>query len=142
MYYYIEPDVPGGIGKGSKVDSSTHPPTVSELHFYFDGWSGDDLVTTFPCYAITERFKNQLSESNFTGFEIDSLKISKSEIFNEIFPGRNLPNFYWLKINGKCGYDDLGIAKDHRLVISEKVKKILDKLSIKEAEIEIFNDQG
>lgn len=54
-FYVLEPEVAGGWGgDGTVVDREFHPPIVSRLVYEFDGWLGDDLVTTFPpVYIVT-----------------------------------------------------------------------------------------
>lgn len=38
-----------------------------------------------------------------------------------------LPAFLWLKVSGQAGVDDLGISDDHRLVVSEKLLKVVQE---------------
>ncbi len=138
MYYYIEPEVSGGLGENSVVDTSVHPPVVSKLHYQFDGWLGDDLLETFPCYIITEQLKDEIDSTGLSGCQFYGVEVTKSDQFDELYPGKELPGFYWLKINGKAGKEDFGIADDHRLVVSEKTMLILKKNNIDQADIEEF----
>lgn len=60
-----------------------------------------------------------------------------------VIPLRNgglvkLPPFVWLKVDGKAGHDDFGLAEDHRLVVSESVLDALRPLGISHALIEPF----
>jgi hypothetical protein len=34
-YFYIQPEVAGGLGKNTVMDRSVHPPIVSRLHHEF-----------------------------------------------------------------------------------------------------------
>ena len=34
-YFYIQPEVAGGLGKNTVMDRSVHPPIVSRLHYEF-----------------------------------------------------------------------------------------------------------
>lgn len=121
MYYLLEPEVAGGFGDNTVIDTTTHPPNVKHLHYELDGWLGDDLLETFPCYIVTVRLRNVISEVAKSGFSFADVEASKSKQFQEIFPERTLPAFQWLKISGQAGLDDLGISDDYRLVVSEKV---------------------
>ncbi|HBC3381919.1 TPA: hypothetical protein KDY48_000002 [Vibrio parahaemolyticus] len=138
MYFYIEPEVSGGLGRRSLLDTSTHPPKVFKLHYQFDGWLGDDLLATFPCYIVTESLAKEIGSANLTGYKLSDVEISTSEQFGELYPGIQLPKFYWLKVVGSVEKDDFWIAEDYRLVVSEKALKTLKKGRIDEADIEEF----
>lgn len=43
-YFYIEPEVAGGLGRNTVMNRAVHPPVVSKLHYHFDGWLGDVLL--------------------------------------------------------------------------------------------------
>ena len=124
-FWEIEPEVSGHLGSGSILDSSSHPPIVSRLHFVFDGWMGDDLVTSFPCFLISARLAESLRKKNFTGYEIDEAEVSTSEEYVEmasIDPALpDLPVFLWLRVTGLVGRDDFGLSRTHDLVVSDGV---------------------
>ncbi len=125
-YYILEPEVAGGIGPHTVMDRRTHPPVVSTLHYEFDGWLGDELLETFPCFIGTERIRDMIRENHFTGVEFASVEITKSDTFTELYPDRSLPNFVWLKVTGTAGTDDFGLEKKNRLVVSERALLALD----------------
>ncbi len=138
MFYYIEPEVAGSLGDSSDIDTSVHPPKVSKLHYQFDGWLGDDLLETFPCYIVTEQMRQQIELNNLTGAKFDSVMISVSDQFQEMYPNKILPQFFWLKVDGNTGKDDFGIAKDHRLVISKEAFDTMKQLNIENSDIEEY----
>lgn len=139
-YYFIEPEVAGGWGEHTIADTSVHPQVVSKLHYEFDGWLGDVLLTSFPVFIITESAKEKLTAMGATGIEFDRVEISTSQQYKDFYPNRTLPKFVWLKITGRAGQDDFGIAPapDLRLVISESALNALEPLGISHAEIEAF----
>jgi hypothetical protein len=94
MFKLIEPEVAGGLGAQTKLRTDTHPPVVELLHYEFSGWSGDDLLTTFPCYIVTERLKENIETNGLTGINFDNVIITKSGDFQEINPNIKLPTFY------------------------------------------------
>lgn len=53
-------------------------------------------------------------------------------------PDQKLPSFVWLKVNGDADDDDFRIAKDYRLVFSERVLDALRSFGISNALIEPF----
>lgn len=56
-YFYIKPDVAGGIGPGTIMDTSVHPPLVSKLVYQMEGWFGHVIITTFPCFLVVWRVR-------------------------------------------------------------------------------------
>ncbi len=138
-FKYLEPEVSGGFGEGTKLDNSVYPPLVKELHYEFDGWLGNDIVESFPCFLVSEKLKNEIENNVLTGVLFSELTISVSSTFKELYPNKSLPNFYWLKVFGKAGKDDFGLAKDYRLVVSAKTLHVLKPFNIKEADIQDFD---
>ena len=143
-FHIIEPEVAGGWGKNTVVaNSGTHPPEIRKLHYQFDGWLGDVILETFPCYIITLEAKRNLDAMGATGIEFDEVETSTSEEFNEMYPGKRLPEFVWLKVVGTAGHDDFGIAAppSFRLVISERALNALKPLGIAHASLRWFSEQ-
>ncbi|MFB9981272.1 hypothetical protein ACFSQQ_19345 [Mesorhizobium kowhaii] len=130
QYFYIRPNVAGGLGENTELDSSVHPPIVSKLHYEVEGWFGDVLVTTFPCFLVTEETKHALLEMGFSGATFADAEVTTSENFQELQPGVEIPPLVWLKVNGQAGRDDFGISADYRLVISKRILDLLESLGI------------
>lgn len=135
-YKIIEPEVSGELGRETVRDNSVHPPIVEKLHFEFNGWLGDDLIESFPCFLVTESLKEQIEKSNFTGVIFETLKITKSENFVMLYPNVQLPKFYWAKIVGNSLKSDFSIGADFRLIVSKRAFDLLSRFSIKNALIE------
>ena len=52
-YYVLNPEVLGGMGRDTVMESPTvgsYLPHVKVLHVEISGWMGDDLLTNFPCF--------------------------------------------------------------------------------------------
>ncbi|EII0539960.1 hypothetical protein ACE2KI_000132 [Salmonella enterica] len=135
MFKYIETEVAGGFGEATTLDISMPPPIVFTLEHSFDGWLGDCIMETFPCFVITEKAKVLIENLNLSGIFFDSVITSKSDIFEELYPNIKLPEIYWTKITGIVGKDDFGIADDLRLVISDDALKVLESCGLKHAGI-------
>ncbi|WP_245481710.1 MULTISPECIES: hypothetical protein [unclassified Mesorhizobium] len=110
------------------MDTSVHPPIVSELHLEFVGWHGDALVTSFPCFLVTEEAKRGLLAIGITGATFAHAEVTISEDFHLVQPGVGLPPFVWLKVDGEAGRDDFGINQKLNLVISERAFDVFDEL--------------
>jgi hypothetical protein len=64
--------------------------------------------------------------------------VSKSHQFQDFHPEQKLPQFSWLKVDGNAGHDDFGVARNTRLVVSERGLKLLQELGIPNAEVSDF----
>lgn len=141
-YVILCPEVAGGFGAGTVLDTSVHPPNVSQLHYEVSGWLGDDILTTFPLFIVSASLKACIEQSDLTGFEFDKVKLTKSKEYKLSLsrrPRESPQNFYWLKVIGTPGLDDFGLNKLSRLVISEKSLELLKKFNISHALIEDFD---
>ena len=109
-YYLIEPEVAGGIGEHSVIDRSSGKMIVRKLHYVFEDWGGDVVLTSCPCLIVTESAKRKLQSVGLTGLRFDEVEITTSELFDELYPNRLPPELAWLQTVGKPGHDGLGIA--------------------------------
>jgi hypothetical protein len=137
-FFYIEPEVAGGLGDKTVMDRRTHPPIVSKLHYHFDGWLGDALLESFPCFIVTEEARRSIEETRLTGARFDQVEVTTSEQFEELYPTLRLPKFQWLRVEGKVGEDDFGLAPDARLVVSERALDVLREVGLSHAEVSDF----
>jgi hypothetical protein len=133
--FVLEPEVAGGLGPGTEMDSSEHPPRVRRLHIELEGWLGDDLIESYPCFVATDRCRRALEQGLLTGFRNAEVEVSKATQFNELYPGRALPAFWWLQVHGEACKDDLGLAGDGRLVVSMAALNILRTLNLAHCDV-------
>jgi hypothetical protein len=134
--YILEPDVAGGWGEGTIADTSSHPPAIKEFEYRFEGWSEDDILTSFPVYIVTERLAKAIQSSHLTGYELSPMRISKSQEFLELYSNAVLPKYSWLKITGADEKYDSSIGMDFRLVVSDQAFRLLSMYNLSECEIE------
>lgn len=99
---------------------------------------GDVLLTSFPSFIVTEEARRELERVSASGICFCDVQISKSETFEELFPDVELPTFHWMRVVGKAGVDDFGIAPNLRLVASERVLDVLQKLRLSEADVQPY----
>jgi hypothetical protein len=137
-YFILEPEIAGGWGNRTVADTNAFPPVVSSLHYRFDGWLGDELLETFPCFIVTERLATRLRRSGFTGFRLQAVEVTTSEEYDALYPDRGLPLFKWLRPVGKAGVDDFGLSATHRLVVSDRALAVLRKFRFRECEVAEF----
>lgn len=136
IYYSIEPEVAGGLGKNTILQNQSHPPNVINLHYEFEGWSGDVLLETFPCYILKKNVGDELIRLKLSGFNLKKVEISKTAEFEEANPEIALPEFYWLQVIGSPGTDDFGVSPDFKLVVSENAFNILNEHGLNNAIVE------
>jgi hypothetical protein len=132
-FYVVEPEVAGGFGEHSVIDRSTGKMIVQKLHYQFDGWLGDELLESTPCYIASERMAHEIERVHLTGVRFDEAEVTTSDQFKELYPDRQLPKFVWLKVDGNAGRDDFGIAPGLRLVVSERALELLKRIGISNA---------
>lgn len=135
-YFFLEPEVVGGLGENTILDASVHPPRIERLHVEIGGWLGDAILETFPCVMATKFAAEALERSGATGIEFAELEVSASAEFHEMYPVREVPSLCWLKVTGDAGKHDFGIATDLRLVVSERALDVLRPFGIQHALVE------
>jgi hypothetical protein len=136
--YLLYPEVAGQLGEKTILDTSSHPPIVKKLHYKFDGWLGDDIIESFPCFICSENLTHHLKNSNLTGFIFKDCEISKSEQFIDFYPDRDLPLFYWFDVSCDNG-NDFFLLPNATLVVSESALKSLSEFNISHCDIEDYN---
>lgn len=135
MFKSIEPEVAGGLGEDTILDTTTHPPVVHHLHYEFQGWLGNDILESFPSFIVTDRLKDAIVKARLSGVTFDIVKTTTSNEFEELHPGLVLPPFNWMKVIGRAGIDDFGMSDDHLLIISENACNLLSHFNISAAEV-------
>jgi hypothetical protein len=137
-YFYLDPEVAGGLGRHTAMDVRAHPPIVKKLNYEFECWLGDVILESFPCFIVTAEAGNVLIELGATGIELDRVEITTSDMFKELNPDKILPSFVWMRVLGKAGRDDFGISEDYRLVVSQRALNALKPLGVSYALVEPF----
>ena len=136
-FFKLDPEVAGGWGHNTEcVRTPGKPLVVKKLHYAFDGWLGDELLESSPCFIVTDRLAEAIRGHDVTGYELRDVEVSTSEQFRELYPNRQLPRFKWLHIMGLVGVDDFGVACDGRLVVSDKALAVLRTQQLRNCAIE------
>ena len=134
--YIVEPEVAGTLGERTVLDNATHPRTVNRLHYQFEGWLGDVLLESYPAFIITDQVREALLEMEASGVGFGEVEVTTTKGFTELYPDRVLPKFVWLKPSGQVGRDDFATAGDGRLILSQRVVNLLNKLGLSNALVE------
>ncbi|WP_229008359.1 hypothetical protein [Methylophilus sp. Leaf408] len=132
-YYVIEPEVAGGLGERTVIDRSSGRIEVKKLHYHFDGWLGDELLESTPCFIVSTRLANEIENQKYTGVMFSDAEITTSDEFNDLHENLKLPDFLWLKVFGVAGKDDFGMSSELNLVVSEPALQLLKQIGISHA---------
>jgi hypothetical protein len=125
-YYVVSPEVPGQLGERTVLDRSGERLRVTHLEYAFDGWLGDELITSHPAFAATRSLAGKFAEAGLSGLLLRAMEVSRSEQFDELHPDRELPEFVELVVTGEAGVDDFGINEENDLVLSRTALEILN----------------
>jgi len=139
-WFIVRPEVSGGWGAETRVDTSVNPPKVYHLDYRFDDWLGDHLIESYPCFIVTDSLASALREAKLTGFETENISVSKSDLFLHAYGNGELPKFVRLVVNGRKDQDDFWLTEDQRLGISERALEILSRHGLKHADIRQLPD--
>ncbi|MEA3058034.1 MAG: hypothetical protein QOF34_849, partial [Sphingomonadales bacterium] len=95
----LEPEVAGGLGPNSVLHREVgRPLIVGKLHYVFDGWLGDALLETTPCFIVTDEARKAIESDRLSGVCFADVEVGHSGEFEDLYPGRNLPHFWWMKV--------------------------------------------
>ena len=136
MFFFLEPEVAGGIGPNSELHRDDGKLVVTRLNYEFDGWLGDALLETTPCFIVTHDARKLIESAALTGVSFSDVEVTRSSLFTDLYGEKALPHFWWLIVEGEPEADDFGMASDLRLVASERALSILRQAGLMHAEIE------
>lgn len=140
MFFYLEPEVAGGIGPHSELHCEDGRLVVKRLNYQFDGWLGDALLETTPCFIVTDAARQQIDEALLSGARFTDVEVTRSDLFTDLCDEKALPRFWWMVVAGKPEVDDFGMAGDLRLVVSGRALALLRTVGIAHAEVQPVGD--
>lgn len=133
-FFFIKPETSGHPLGSVEPDRPGKQPLAEAVRCRFDTWLGDDLVRPYPVFLVTTRLKRALEHlPEAAGFSFAPARVSGSPFFKRYSPGKRLPRFWRLRVHGRPGRDDMGIAPDESLVVSGRVLDVLISFSLKRA---------
>lgn len=146
-FFSLGPEAAGELGSNTIGNTKERPHRIERLHLELTFWPEDDLIDAYT-YVCTKRLAETLTASTLTGFQIDQIyEISKGDQFEisaNSHKGHHLPEFVWLKINGKAGVDDFGLVQGPcalPLVVSERALQVLKAGELSHCKVVSFSDQ-
>ncbi|WP_416808984.1 hypothetical protein [Bacillus thuringiensis] len=154
--YLLSPEVAGGHGEKTIYSNEKNIGTegvsgkVQFLHYEFYGWLGDDLLESTPCFIVSEKLKNALLSSELKDFKLEECLISLSEEFLELYPDKELSNFWRLIPLGtvNCENGNYSEWSGHQfclttrgdLIVTEEVLSFLKSFTLKYCDISLLKN--
>jgi hypothetical protein len=159
--YHVEPSVDGGFGERTQLvkgdgnfGDELSRTDVSVLAHQFQGWSGDEIVTSFPCYLITQRLLDDLLRTGLTGISHESAIIAVSDEPFTSLTAIEEQRFVWLKPTGKIDHipkslkqsqdpikwagHDFSLTPNAQLVLTERAINAIGYARIRHSIIRAF----
>ena len=113
----VDPEASGSLTPGAPA---------GRVCCVFDTWLGDDLVRAYPAVLATTPLRDALrSLDHPTGFETARARVRASAFRRKHSPGRRLPVFWAILVNGQAGRDDMGLTPAGVVVVSRRVLDVL-----------------
>lgn len=131
-YYLLSPEIAGELGDGSEVVYEDGKiKEVIFLEYNFMGWQGDELLSTHPCFIVTESLQNDIILNNLTGVKFNDIAMTFSDEFYEICGNVKIPQFVQIICN--ASYEDNAnnlqydfyYNKYKEIIVSEKALTVL-----------------
>lgn len=118
------------------MDSSIYPPLVTWLQYEIRGWLGDDLLESFPCFIVTAKLADLMTEANLSGFALGDVDVVLSDVEQDLAEVPiEVPEFRWLQ--PEVGQDgDLSVDESGLLIVSERALAILRRSNLSNCDIE------
>ncbi|MBS4104325.1 hypothetical protein [Tsukamurella paurometabola] len=131
MPFVLEPEVAGGLGEGTVLDASVHPPIVSELEYEVAGWLGDDLIAGFPVYLVSPRLLAAMETARLTGFAVNpNCRVTVNEQVHAELNSSDVSTFTWIDIPGATS-DDLHVTADLLLGVSDRAWEVFSQFTLR-----------
>lgn len=101
------------------------------------GWQGDELLTTHPCFIVTESLQNDIIFNGLTGVKFKNIAMTFSDEFYEICGNIKVPKFVQMICNELCENhvenlkNDFYILEKYKdIIVSEKALNVLKQHKI------------
>lgn len=130
-FYKLEPEIAGEIGDNSIIQYENGKISkIKYLEFRFTDWLGDELISTHPCYIITENLKEEILLNKLRGIQFQNILISFSDEFFELNDSTVIPNFVQIICENKYEEKNDVIIQDFyvneykELIVSENALNV------------------
>lgn len=144
-YYLLNPEIAGELGDGSElVYEGGKIKEVVFLEYSFMGWQGDELLSTHPCFIVTESLQNDIISNGLTGVKFRDIAMTFSDEFYDICGNIKVPRFVQIicndlyEDNAENLHNDFYVNKYKEIIVSEKALSVLKQHNINVCAIEKY----
>lgn len=140
-YSKIVPEILVGLGDETVYEDQTKKK-ITSVHINLECWFGDDLLWEVPEAFVTENLKKGLESSLFTGYVFKNVTLTKDIYFEDNYHlDIPLPTFYWMKVLGEKGKDDLYIDNFELYASTRIIKFLKDNYKVDNMDIDPERDK-
>lgn len=144
-YYLLNPEIAGELGDGCElVYEGGKIKEVIFLEYNFMGWQGDELLSTHPCFIVTESLQNDIISNGLTGVKFRDIAMTFSDEFYDICGNIKVPRFVQIICNdlyensAENLHNDFYVNKYKEIIVSEKALSVLKQHKINMCAIEKY----
>ena len=119
MPFRLDPQVAGELGGGTVLDSSTHPPKVTQVDFILDQPDADELIQSFPVFLVSEHLGARLQAASLTGFTLTGASVRPSENYLAAYGNTPHRRYKWMQVTGVAGQADCWLGETLQLCVSD-----------------------
>lgn len=138
--FLLHPEVAGGWGPETEYQNEedvaagrADVPVIGRFQYEFEGWLGDELLEAFPCFIVTASLADAMVGARLTGIELEEVEVLKSQTFEDLYPGRALPEFRRLNPLGRLQTDSDGSASGwsgHDLSLNQLAELVVTETAL------------
>lgn len=115
------------MSEGTIIDAKMHPPIVKYLDYEVQGWSGGDLIASFPVHLASPRLLKAMKDAGLEGFSAypaESYRVSINEQVMTEFEGSYVLDFRWFKM-GEGEAPDIYLTEGFLLGFSDRAWEVI-----------------
>jgi len=116
------------------MSTEVHPPRVEHLHYEVQGWLGDDLLDSTPCFLISPELAAIGPQAGCTGLRTDDARVTITPDAAPIVDPR-VTSFLWLQPQGQPGQDDLALDATASLVVTDRALDVMRRFNLDHCDI-------
>jgi hypothetical protein len=125
-FYFVQLPSFGWPAPQSSLEGTQKAPEVKGFHALLDIMPTSDMFTITPHVTVTDKLRTAFTNARCTGVEFHEGFFERSPTFQDLYGDRRLPKLVWLIIGGKANKDDFGFERANRLIVSHRVKEIVE----------------
>ena len=127
-FFRLLPEVAGELGEKSIITYKNGMiESVQYLHYVLKGWLGDEVITQTPCFMISQRVLDELSQQGITGCKVEQMLVTISDEFQD--SDKELPSFVRLLPQGTIQVKDGKVTKwsGHDICLEDEVELVVSE---------------